>query len=142
MEIIFPRGVSFYNSRIINPVKSTDSGSDKIFVTTHFSNRRTRELLKASAHPSLRVASRRPKLSSVVHSRVIARGKKCVINLGPVWANSNQSVQILESVSRTRANPGLPLSQPITAPLLSPRTRRSHARITKILLPSILSRSA
>lgn len=42
------------------------------------------------------------------------RGKKCVINLSPVWANSNQSVQILESISSAQAR--LSLSQPITIP--------------------------
>jgi len=42
------------------------------------------------------------------------RRKKCVINLSSVWANSNQSVQILESISPARAR--LSLSQPITIP--------------------------
>lgn len=42
------------------------------------------------------------------------RRKKRVINLSPVWANSNQSVQILESIS-SAASSALSLFQPITS---------------------------
>lgn len=113
-----------------------------MFVLAHFSYCRKQQFLTGLVRSQIHICerfsrhcatSRREKLVRRVFALLRATaygkcgmcGKKCVINLNPVWANSNQSVQILESIScaRTRLSP---------SQLSSPDARRSHARITKI----------